>query len=94
MEEKKLTAQWGQQHKSNSNHGEATGDAQAQDPRKALKSTRLAEPQRTSQATNLLRDSDPWRTEGTLRLAEVAWSRVCEVLILNYECTQVGLLLS
>ena len=28
---------------------DATGDAQAQDPRKALKSTRLAEPQRTSQ---------------------------------------------
>ena len=28
---------------------EVTEDAQAQDPRKALKSTRLAEPQRTSQ---------------------------------------------
>ena len=29
---------------------EAMGDAQTQDPRKVLKSTRLAEPQRTSQA--------------------------------------------
>ena len=28
---------------------EATGDAQVQDPRKVLKSTRLTEPQRTSQ---------------------------------------------
>ena len=45
------------------------------------------------QVTNLQRGSDPWRTEGTLRLAEVARSRVCEALTLNYECTQVGLLL-
>ena len=45
------------------------------------------------QATNLQRGSDPWRTEGTLRLAEVAQSRVHEALTFNYECSQVGLLL-
>ena len=37
MEERKLTAQQGQQHKSSSNHKEATEDAQAQDPREVLK---------------------------------------------------------
>ena len=63
-------------------------------PYVVLKSTSSQEPQKVPQATTLLRGSDPWRAEGTLRLAEVALSRVREALTLNYECTQIGLLLS
>ena len=59
-----------------------------------LKSTKAQMSRRKApQATNLQRGLDPWKMEGMLRLAEVAQSRVREALTLNYEFTQVGLLL-
>ena len=48
------------------------GDTQTQDPRKCSKAQGSQEPQKVPQATNLQRGLDPWRTEGMLRLVEVA----------------------
>ena len=73
--------------------GERRGTHKLKILRNAQKHKAQTSRRKAPQVTNLLRSSNPWRTEEMLRLAEVARSCVCEALTLNYECTQVGLLL-